>query len=163
MTWGVAAWPPPPMSRSDPDGVAIGVRPTSAAPTAPASVLTGPTKEFCVPATSNRRRRLAAPLLGLLLVIVLAGCSAQRTPTSYTSGVQKAFIKGCTDTVISDNKTGTGTQVTKPGSYCTCVYAKIKKDVPFKDFKKINAQQTDKPAKLDPSFTKIYASCAPVG
>ena len=49
-----------------------------------------------------RRRRLASLAGALVLSLALvSGCAGQRAPDSYTDGVQKNFITGCTTTSVA--------------------------------------------------------------
>lgn len=121
----------------------------------------------------RRRTRRAAPLVGILLTVgLLAGCSGQKTPGSYTSGVKGDFIEGCWSTLVRDAK---GTPAAKLSiddlqakykseakvatTQCTCAYAGFKKDIKFSEFKKINDDQTETPAKLSSKVTKVYEKC----
>ena len=54
---------------------------------------------------------------------LVSGCTGQQAPDSYTDGVQKQFIRGCTE--ISDKCTlGSASEAKQ---YCTCAYNAIKK------------------------------------
>lgn len=128
-----------------------------------------------------RARRAAPRLAALALVaVVLAGCTGQKEPTSYTDSVKKDFTSGCWTTLISDKhpkdvvfeptddrekreakaiKGGTDAEVTAAKDYCSCAYKKIEKDVPFGDFRKINEDLRTEQGPLPESFQKAYASC----
>ena len=105
------------------------------------------------------RRRRFASLAGALVVslALLAGCTGQRAPDSYTDGVRTNFIEGCTATSKSDKTLGTAAEA---NDYCTCVFTAVKKNVKFSTFKKITDDLTESGGgKLPASFQKAYDSC----
>lgn len=102
---------------------------------------------------SPLRRLVLTSAAAVLALGMLAGCSGQRTPSSYTSAVKDDFIAGCTAMTKDDGKA-------KPSkSDCECAYNQIADDVPFSEFKSINEAQIEKPSPLPASFTKAYKSC----
>jgi hypothetical protein len=82
------------------------------------------------------RRRPAALLgaVGVVLALTLAGCS--RTPTTYTSSVKNDFVKGCEQNGLST-------------SVCTCTYGKIEQNIPFKEFSTVQSKLRESPKPLD--------------
>lgn len=110
---------------------------------------------------SHPRHRLAAPLAGVVLAVgLLAGCAGQRTPTSYTSAVQRDFIKGCVATAKADAKqSDVVTTISNPKTFCTCAFTAIKKDLSFSQFKKITDDLTEKNAYPPKKYTEAYSSC----
>ncbi|MCU1355565.1 MAG: hypothetical protein JWM89_983 [Acidimicrobiales bacterium] len=133
-----------------------------------------------MPATSNRRRRLPVLVaVAALSVALLAGCSGQRDPGTYTSSVKRSFVSSCaTQRALDDNTaikvTDTESLTAKTAavkkvigktaygayrSYCTCVIGKITKDVKFSTFRTINEDLRLNGGKLPSSFTKAYDSC----
>ncbi len=128
-----------------------------------------------MPATSIRQRRRVSLAAIVVAVGLLAGCAGQRAPSSYTGEVQKAFIEGCWTTLVSDHNSAGAKdgavasadslrskyrdQVTSTKKECTCAFTKIKKDVPFGTFKKLDDKLIETPAKLPSSFTTAYDSC----
>ena len=129
-------------------------------------------------ASPIRRLRLTAPVLAMVVAVsLLVGCAGQQAPGSYTAKVKDAFIEGCWTTLVRDAKGDAArssdgnflsadllkrkfpdeAKRVTPG--CTCAYGKIKKDVSFGEFKKINEARTTKPSLLPASFTKAFASC----
>ena len=109
-------------------------------------------------ATSPRRHRLAVLLAGSVLSLgLLAGCAGQKTPSSYTDGVEEDFMNGCQDIAKQDGV------IDSPKDYCQCAWKAIKADVPFKEFKAINSDLTENNGPLPESFTKAFADCKPQG
>lgn len=78
-------------------------------------------------------------VFSLLALAMLVSCS--HTPTSYGEGVRKDFVKGC----VSPAPGAKG----KSPSVCDCVYRKFEKNVPFKDFKKLEDELRAKRKPLD--------------
>jgi len=62
---------------------------------------------------------------------LVSGCTGQQAPDSYTDGVQKNFINGCTNTSVADGTLGSASEAKQ---YCTCAYNAIKKNVKFSTF-----------------------------
>ncbi|CAN5808140.1 hypothetical protein BH10ACT1_BH10ACT1_39040 [soil metagenome] len=123
---------------------------------------------------TRRRDRLTTSLVGTLFAVaLLAGCAGQKAPGSYTSGVETNFIEGCWSTLVRDANTGAAdltvdqlesdkalaSDVENAKKGCTCAYGKFKEDLKFSEFKKLNDDQTETPAKLGTKVTKIYDSC----
>ncbi len=71
---------------------------------------------------------------------MLVSCS--REPTAYNQSVRKDFIEGCATT-----PTASGSKL--PRSVCGCVYDKLKKNVAFSDFKKLQDDLRAKKKPLD--------------
>ncbi len=111
-----------------------------------------------MPATPIRRPRalasIAAAVLGLAL---LAGCTGQQTPGSYSDSVERNFVRGCTTTAEGD-----GISADDAEAFCTCVYGKLSAEdgVDFDEFKQVNDDQIENPGPLPDSFTKAYDDCA---
>ena len=132
--------------------------------------------------TATPTRRLGPALLALVaLAALLAGCSGQRDPGSYTASVKRDFVSGCWTTTIFDEnpdvklqpsdsrdtreakatKLGSAAQVKAAKSSCTCTFTAIKKKVKFGTFKSINENlREDGGGKLPSSITNAYKSCA---
>lgn len=113
------------------------------------------------------RRRLTAPLFGVLLsVSLLAGCSgSQRDPSSYTAKVKTYFLEGCQTTIEADVKAG-AQAVPDPKGFCTCAYAAItdkQTGIKFSEFKQANTDLIEKPGTLPAPFAKAYAGCTKAG
>jgi len=88
---------------------------------------------------------------------LLSGCTGQQAPDSYTDGVQKNFIEGCTNTSVADGTLGSASEAKQ---YCTCAYNAIKKNVKFSTFKEINDDLTESGGgPLPKSFQDAYDSC----
>lgn len=125
--------------------------------------------------------RVGPALVALVATtVLLAGCSGQRDPGSYTASVKKDFVSGCWTTTIfdknpkikvepSDSRDSREAKATKGGkaadvkaakTSCTCAYARIKEKVKFGTFRSINENlREDGTGKLPSSFTKAFASC----
>ncbi len=86
----------------------------------------------------------------------MVGCAGQRTPDHYTGAVEKNFRKACEAQGRSDNVTGAK-------NVCKCAYDKIKADIKFSRFKKINSDMTEKPGPLPSDMAKIVAGCTKSG
>ena len=128
-----------------------------------------------MPATRIRHRRPSA-LLGVLAlsVAVLAGCSGQRDPSSYTGQVKTSFVASCwtnllldahqdikvSDTDSLDSKSAvvtkkvSKTELDAAKESCNCTYKVFTKHVPFGDFKKANDDLRQDGGKLPSSITK---------
>ena len=127
------------------------------------------------------RRRASRWLAVLALAtLVLAGCSGQKEPGSYTDGVKRDFTSGCWTTLIEDAypkdvvyeptddrekreakavKAATDAEVTAAKDYCSCAYKGITKDVKFSEFKQINEDLRNEQGPLPESFQKAYDHC----
>jgi hypothetical protein len=136
-------------------------------------------KELAVPATRIRRRRSPALLAALaVVVLLLAGCSGQRDPGSYTESVKTHYKESCATQFLLDHnhidvandatletrtaaaeKGSSKSEISETDDYCTCAWKIISKKVPFGDFKKINDDLRENGGPLPTSFTKKYASC----
>ncbi len=102
-----------------------------------------------------RRRRTAALLIGIVLVLgLLSGCARQKIPTGYTDGVKEDFTTGCTVTAKRD-----GMSAGEAKDYCGCAWKAIKKDVPWSTFKKVNDDLTEDNGPLPSSITKVLTDC----
>lgn len=139
-----------------------------------------------MPATPIRRRRpVVLGITVVLSLVLLAGCSGQREPGSYTDGVEKSFNEGCWEQKVLDGDDGLAKELlTDEGleigddelepliekgadaevigaakSYCQCAYDAIKDDVSFGDFKKTTDELRDDNGPLPASFQKAYAGC----
>ena len=101
-----------------------------------------------------RSRRRSALSVGLAVVaLVLAGCSAaQRAPTSYTVSVQRNFVRGC-------ETAGAGDGMRAPRPFCTCVYAAMRKTIPFAEFRKVNSLLTDQGGPLPAEIQSVVDKC----
>ncbi|MBI2709366.1 MAG: hypothetical protein HYX34_06690 [Actinobacteria bacterium] len=94
--------------------------------------------------------------LVLFAVAVLgSACGGQRIPTSYGNTTQKNFIRGCEAERTSGAKVPAATTAT-----CTCLYAGFRRTIPFSEFKKINEDQSKKPAPLPAKAIKVVDACA---
>lgn len=131
--------------------------------------------------TANRTPHVGPALVALVATtVLLAGCSGQRDPGSYTASVKKDFVSGCWTTTIfdknpkikvepSDSRDSREAKATKGGkaadvkaakTSCSCAYADIKKKVKFGTFRSINENlREDGTGKLPSSFTRAFASC----
>ena len=130
--------------------------------------------------SSALRRAAASAAAVVVAVVVLAGCSGQREPTSYTDGVKTDFTSGCWTVLVgdahpkditfepTDNREAREAKATKFGSeaeisaakdYCGCVIKKITKDVKFSEFKQVNDDLREDNGPLPESFQKAYSSC----
>lgn len=115
-----------------------------------------------------------------MAVLALSGCAGgARDPGSYSDTVKKNFVGQCWVTKaldanpkvsVTDEESLTKKQdqvnnlvpkadVTAAKSYCSCVYAALKKNMKFATFKKVNDDLRDKGGKLPESFTRTYQDC----
>ena len=86
---------------------------------------------------------------------LVSGCTGQQAPDSYTDGVQKNFVEGCT--TVSGDTLGSASDTKQS---CTCAYNAIKKNVQFATFKEINDDLTESGGgPLPKSFQDAYDSC----
>ncbi|MEO6628356.1 MAG: hypothetical protein ABIP03_07260 [Aquihabitans sp.] len=108
------------------------------------------------------RRRLTGPVLGLVLLLALTGCTgSQKTPESYTKDVRTQFIQGCQTTMTADVKSGASVDVS-PKKFCTCAFDAIsdkKTGIKFSEFKKLNEQLVETPGPIPSAFAKAFAGC----
>jgi hypothetical protein len=115
-------------------------------------------------------------IIGLVFVAgLVAGCSGQRDPGSYTPSVRKAFVEGCwTTTVLARHHStvdasesaaakaadiGSATEIRTARARCGCVYGRLQKDVSFGQFRSVNERLRSQGGSLPASFSKAYASC----
>lgn len=147
MEPGASVHPALPVPRLGPGGGLD--RPTSAAPTGPATVAA---VRSAVSAPVRRRRGAVVALVAG--VALLAGCAGQRIPTSYTSGVEKDFVQGCTETYA-------GSESIDAGDYCQCIYDAVSGDdgLKFSEFRSINDDLTEDPGPLPAKLSKFADAC----
>lgn len=123
-----------------------------------------------MPAVPNRRRAsvLAAVFLSL---VVLAGCTGQRDPDSWSDGIKTEFVETCDGTAAATEKNqAVKAELLKnkqPTERCQCVIDHLEKNMDFSDFKSANndrrdAKASDQKALNEPAFKKAYDAC-PVG
>ncbi|MGI8710994.1 MAG: hypothetical protein ACR2LA_08395 [Acidimicrobiales bacterium] len=129
----------------------------------------------------NRVGRTVAALA--VAAALLAGCSGQRDPGSYTADVKRDFVAGCWTTTIFDKypkievaqsdsradreakaaEGASATDVRAAKTTCTCAYAQIKQKVKFGTFRSVNENLREDGGKLPPVFTKAFESCVKRG
>jgi|SRR3954466_3189177 hypothetical protein len=102
--------------------------------------------------------RSTRPLVAALMALLLLGaCAGQRDPTGYGDTTKKNFHAGCID--ASKDPKGSNMSAAKAEAYCNCNYAKIVKQIPFSEFKKINSDLSDNPGPLPKEMLKIRDDC----
>ena len=126
---------------------------------------------------SRRGRR--RPLFLLLtacaaLVVLLAACGSSGEPTSYDDKVEpdgiptveENFMDGCEVAAKADPAISPAAK-----QYCACAWDRVRKEISFEDFKKLDDDVRDDPEKIrgdsddedstgaGPALTAIMADC----
>lgn len=134
-----------------------------------------------IPSPRRPGRGIASAVTALVATtVLLAGCSGQRDPGSYTDSVKQDFVSSCWTTTVADLPTNDlklvpsdsrsereakaakvvpASEVKAAKTFCGCAYAKLKKKVKFGRFKSVNTDLRENGGKLPSDFTKAYASC----
>ncbi len=87
------------------------------------------------------------------LALLLGACTGRPpTPTGYGDTTRSNFTTGC-------ERFAAGDGISDPQSYCRCAYDAVVRDVPFDEFKDINAALSENPAVLPEELLTIRDDC----
>jgi len=90
----------------------------------------------------------------VVLVLVSACAVGQQVPKGYGDTTSKNFQRGCVATAGSPQ-----VAVDDPTAVCRCAYDRVRKEIPFDEFKEVFSDLQDEPAPLPANFVRIMTAC----
>ena len=110
-------------------------------------------------------------VLSLAAVVALSSCTGQKDPTSYSDGVKKNFIEGCTTGLSPTGVAATDPEAKTNRATCECLIGKFSAPadsggVPFKEFASAQSKIRSDPgkypvAKVLPKYAEFVKACQP--
>ena len=96
-------------------------------------------------------RAFLVVLSSLVVIALVTGCTGRpSTPDQYGDTTERNFLRGCTDEAEG---------VSDIDEVCRCTYDAIVEEIPYDEFKRVNSELSDNPARLPEPFQALLDGC----